>query len=194
MLLFCFLFCFIFNYGWNYKVLGHLLFRNSFLLRQHMVKWKFCKYSSSQDSYLAIYPLSPKLRGGSDIPAIKPADTLAENRALHVSAAQLFWVCLLTSSVALSGLLSLLGSCCLMGKAVRWGRIWKNCQTPPGPSVLIQLYELITRVPKLKQIQCCIQFGMHWCAVTRFSISVEREKKKTVYWQPGWVKRPSYFW
>lgn len=101
--------------------------------------------------------------------------------ASHISSPELFWVCHLPAMWPYVGHLTFLGFCFLIYKSMRLGWILNISQTPPVSVFSDTIYELITRIPKLKQIQCCIQFGMHWRDVTRFSLSVERGKKKTEF-------------
>lgn len=108
-----------------------------------------------------------------------PAETLTKKQiASHISSPELFWVCYLPAMWPCMGHLNFLGFCFLIYKSMRLGWMSNICQTPPVPIFSDTTYELITRIPKRKQIQCCIQFGMHWRDVTRFSLSVEKGKKK----------------
>lgn len=91
----------------------------------------------------------------------------------------------LTSNVALCGSLDLSGLLYPYLEIYEAGLNIEHLPDPSIPTFSDTIYELIIRIPKLKHIRRCSRFGMHGRDVTRFSLSVERGKKKTVYWQPG---------
>lgn len=64
----------------------------------------------------------------------------------------------------------------LLGSPVRLSSLIIQTLPAPGPT-----YEQMTRTFKLKRMQGCIQFGMHWRVVTKFNVSVERGLKKTEF-------------
>lgn len=80
--------------------------------------------------------------------------------------------------MCLWGSLKLSGLLLLIYKSTRLGWRLNISQILLVPVFSDPTYEPIIRIPKLKQSQCCLQFGMHWRDVTRFSVSVERGKKK----------------
>lgn len=134
-----------------------MILKHYFLLKQHVAKRKFCKSRGGQDSHLAMTLPNDFGRGpDTSHPWNLPLRLWQKIDGFTHQQPRLILGLTLTSNVALCGSLNLSGLLFLYLQTYEAGHA-----RPSLPQFSDRTHELVTRIPKLKPIQCCVQFGMH---------------------------------